>query len=116
MLRPFEQFFPGTEYYSASWKGMWAKLGSNLTGSETCAPVGPPSSSPTIPIPASHPSLPAAPTATEKRRDKRIREGKIGDVRAEQTQIGAGLLRVRTMGTGKGERCQYSPPPAHSPA
>ncbi len=74
---------------------MWAKLGSILTGIETLAPVGRPSIFSHIPLPATCPPSPAASAAREKSSDKRPEvdlRRKIGDVRAEQTPIGAGLL------------------------
>lgn len=74
---------------------MWAKLGSILTGIETLAPVGRPSIFSHNPLPATRPPSPAASAAREKSSDKRAEvdlRRKIGDVRAEQTPIGAGLL------------------------
>lgn len=79
----------------ASQKGMWAKLGSILTGIETLAPVGRPSIFSHNPYlqHAGRPQLHAQPQRNKALNVPRlIWEGKIGDARAEQTPIGDGLL------------------------
>ncbi len=84
----------------AWWKGMWAKLGSILTGIETLAPVGRPSIFSHNPLPATRPPSPAASAAREKSSDKRPevdlrrkigwREGRANTDRSWSSPFGAG--------------------------